>query len=112
MAFDFDEVWHLPGPRSGMVGVRLTEEGQQQVGFMMSGWSRPLEAVLGSRIVGWVEGYGRRWALVEHDENFDEFLRGLIDLLITLRYRHPTMVQLELQIGEDEARELRAVLDE
>lgn len=105
----FDAVWQLPGDRPGMVGVRLTDEGQQ-IGFLLNGWSKALEALLGSRIVSFAGTNGQRWALVEHDVDFDEFLRNLIDLLITLRYSHPTMVQLELKLTETAARELEAVL--
>ena len=37
------------------------------------------------------------WRIV-HDRKVDDLLVELIDLLISLRYAHPTLVQLELEL--------------
>ncbi len=54
---------------------------------------------------------GRLQAEIVHDEELDRLLIGLIDLLITIRYEHPTMVQLPLVLAEKDAVELRAALE-
>ena len=35
-----------------------------------------------------------------HDHQVDELLMELIDLFISIRYAHPTLVQLELELDE------------
>jgi hypothetical protein len=38
---------------------------------------------------------------IAHDKQVDDLLVELIDLLISIRYAHPTMVQLELALSDD-----------
>ncbi len=39
---------------------------------------------------------------IPHNRQVDDLLVELIDLLITIRYAHPAMVQLEMVLGPDE----------
>jgi hypothetical protein len=39
---------------------------------------------------------------ITHDKEVDELLVELIDLLISIRYAHPAMVQLEMILESDE----------
>ena len=39
---------------------------------------------------------------IAHDKQVDDLLVELIDLLISIRYAHPTMVQLEMSLEPDE----------
>jgi len=105
----FDSLWRLSdGP--GVVGVRLTEKGQE-IGFGWEGWSGLLGLALGGNRPRRKEVVdGREFLILEHDREFDRFLRGLIDLLIHLRYLHPTMIQLPLALSEEEAAELVEVM--
>jgi len=97
----FDSLWQLSaGP--GMVGVRLTKTGQE-IGFAWEGWSGLLGLALaggGPRRVETVDG--QEFLILEHDEEFDRRLREIIDLLIHLRYLHPSMIQLKLGLTEEE----------
>jgi len=100
----FDSLWRLSA-RPGLVGVRLTETGQE-IGFAWEGWSGLLGLALGGDRPRRVEVVdGREFLILEHDEEFDRHLRELIDLLIHLRYLHPTMLQLELALTAEEAAE-------
>ena len=47
---------------------------------------------------------------IPHTDEVDQLIMTLIDLLITARYEHPTMVQLPLQVDPTEARELEAAI--
>lgn len=49
-------------------------------------------------------------AEISYIEALDQRLRDLIDLLISLRYAHPRMVQLPLALTEEEAKELEGIL--
>jgi hypothetical protein len=94
-----------------MVGVRLTDRGQE-IGFQWVGWSAMLGLALGGRYkprrLEVVDG--EEFLILEHDRELDRFLRTLIDLLIHLRYLHPTMIQLELSLTKEEAVEMKAAL--
>jgi hypothetical protein len=48
------------------------------------------------------EGDAYYWRIV-HNRQVDDLLVELIDLLISVRYAHPTMVQLEMILESDEA---------
>ena len=50
-------------------------------------------------IIRWEDAYYWRIAL---DQQVDDLLVELIDLLISIRYAHPTMVQLELALSDNE----------
>ena len=47
---------------------------------------------------------------IPHTEEVDQRILTLIDLLMTVRYEHPTMVQLSMEVEPAEAAELEAVL--
>ena len=47
------------------------------------------------------QGNATYWRIV-HNRQVDELLVELIDLLISIRYAHPAMVQLELALSEGE----------
>ena len=47
------------------------------------------------------QGDATYWRIV-HNRQVDELLVELIDLLISIRYAHPTMVQLELALSDSE----------
>jgi len=107
---EFGLLWKLSdGP--GTVGVRLTEKGQE-IGFQQVGWSGLLGLALGGdreRRVETVEG--EEFLILEHDDDLDRRIYETIDLLISIRYAHPTMMQLELVLPEEHAQELQAILD-
>lgn len=109
MMTEFDSLWQLSdGP--GMVGVRLTERGQE-IGFQRVGWSRFLGLALGGDVPGRVEVVdGRKFLILEHDRELDRVIYEMINLLCHLRYLHPTMIQLELALTEEEAVEMREAL--
>jgi len=54
---------------------------------------------------GWMQ------AEIVYNEDLDHTLVDLIDLLITIRYMHPRMVQLPLNLTEEDARELERILN-
>jgi len=47
---------------------------------------------------------------ITHSARVDQRIRALVDLLITARYEHPTMVQMRLELNEAEAERLEAAL--
>lgn len=53
---------------------------------------------------GWMQ------AEIPYKDVLDHTLMELIDLLITIRYMHPRMVQLPLNLTEEDARELERIL--
>jgi hypothetical protein len=53
---------------------------------------------------------GRRWLVLAHTDQVDRLIYELVDVLIAMRYSHPTMVQLKLQLTEEEAREFEEVM--
>lgn len=55
---------------------------------------------------------GEGVAEIIYDGQLDRRLMTLIDLLISVRYAHPRMVQLPLALTDDEARELAEVMGE
>lgn len=58
----------------------------------------------------WHGDDGRLFCVVEYTEDVDRLLVELIDVLIGIRYAHPTMVQLKLVLDEKEAEELLEAL--
>lgn len=109
MGVSFDSLWRLSdGP--GMVGVRLTDRGQE-IGFQQVGWSGLLGLALGGDLPRRVEVVdGEEFLILEHDNDLDRVIYEMINLLIHLRYLHPTMMQLELALTEEEAVEMREAL--
>ena len=47
---------------------------------------------------------------IAHTDEIDQRIMNLIDLMITMRYDHPAMVQLSLRLDPTEAHKLEAVL--
>jgi len=47
---------------------------------------------------------------IHHTDEIDQRIMTLIDLLITARYEHPTIVQLAIQLEPTEAAELETAL--
>lgn len=107
----FDSLWNLSdGP--GMVGVRLTERGQE-IGFQQVGWSGMLGLALGGHLPRRVEVVdGEEFLILEHDGELDRVIYEMTNLLCHFRYLHPTMIQLELALTEEEAVEMRKALGE
>jgi len=93
--------------------VQFTDEGQDIL-FEDVGRCRLMAAVLGvgtsPRQVGRSEG-GRRWIVVPHTREVDRIIYDLVDILIDIRMKHPTMVQLRLQLTEEEAREFEEIMN-
>ena len=52
-----------------------------------------------SNTVTRVQIAGETWLVVPHNQDVDQLLCGLIDALISVRYAHPTLVQLPLFTG-------------
>lgn len=101
-----DEYKVLSSTEVGEVGVRLAGHGQE-VWFAWEGWSRLLALTLARDLEWRREVAGEReFVVVRHDRELDDGVVELIDLLIDIRYSHPTMVQLQLALGEEERQEL------
>jgi len=85
----------------GAVGVQPTPDGQDVL-IQHSDTGQSLACLLGfgkADVVRRSEAY--YWRVV-HDKQVDDLLVELIDLLISIRYAHPTMVQLELALSDNE----------
>ena len=88
------------------VGVQSTLDGQDIV-IRQSDIGQSLACLLGfgqANIVRQEKGY--YWRIV-HNRQVDDLLVELIDLLISIRYAHPAMVQLEMVLKPDEPRKER-----
>ena len=84
------------------LGVQPTHEGQDIL-IRESDIGHSLACLLGfgnARII--LKGDERYW-LVAHNREVDELLVELINLMISIRYAHPTLVQLELVLEPNEA---------
>lgn len=96
----------------GEIRVQLRGEGQDIL-FEDVGRCRLMAAVLGvgtqPRRVGRSED-GRQWIVVSHTREVDRIIYELVDILISMRMMHPTMVQLKLQLTEEEASEFEEVM--
>ena len=83
------------------VGVQATPDGQDIL-IRQSGIGQTLACLLGfgkADLVRQADAY--YWRIV-HNRQVDELLVELIDLLISIRYAHPAMVQLEMVLEPDE----------
>ena len=83
------------------VGVQSTVNGQDIL-IRRSDTGQSLACLLGfgkADIVRQADAYFWR---IAHDKQVDDLLVELIDLLISIRYAHPTMVQLELALSDNE----------
>jgi len=81
-----------------------------------AGWSGLLAAVLARpeerQVLVRDEERGKEWVAVTHTREVDQFLWQLIDVLIDVRYHHPTYLQLRLALTQEEGAELVRVLGE
>ena len=78
------------------VGVQSTSDGQNIL-IRQSGIGQSLACLLGfgkAYIIRREEAYYWR---ITHDREVDGLMVELIDLLISIRFAHPTLVQLELE---------------
>ena len=97
-----DESYHPLGLLDGAdVGV-LSTSGGQDILIRQSDIGQRLACLLG---FGQAERVRREdgsyWQIV-HDRQVDGLMVELIDLLISIRYAHPAMVQLEMILEPDE----------
>jgi len=97
-----DEAYHPLGRLAGAeVGVQSTLDGQDIL-IQHSDIGHSLACLLGfgqADIVRQEDAY--YWRIL-HDRQVDELLVELIDLLISIRYAHPALVQLEMILEPDE----------
>ena len=97
-----DKVYHPLGLLDGAdVGVQSTPDGQDIL-IRQSGIGQSLACLLAlgkADIVRREEAYYWR---ITHDRQVDDLMVELIDLLISIRYAHPAMVQLEMILEPDE----------
>ena len=83
------------------VGVQSTLDGQDIL-IRHSDIGQSLACLLGFGKADIVRrGDAYYWRIV-HNRQVDDLLVGLIDLLISIRYAHPAMVQLELALSDSE----------
>jgi hypothetical protein len=83
------------------VGVQSTPDGQDIV-IRHSDIGQSLACLLGfgkADIVRRADAYYWR---IAHNRQVDDLLVELVDLLISIRYAHPAMVQLEMILEPDE----------
>jgi hypothetical protein len=97
-----DESYYPLGLLDGAdVGVQSTPDGQDIL-IRQSGIGQSLACLLGfgkADIVRREEAYYWR---ITHNRQVDDLMIELIDLLISIRYAHPVLVQLELELEPPE----------
>jgi hypothetical protein len=97
-----DQPYYPMGRLGGAeVGVQSTPDGQDIL-IRQSDIGQSLACLLGfgkADIVRQSDGYYWR---IAHNKQVDDLLVELIDLLISIRYAHPAMVQLELALSDSE----------
>jgi len=97
-----DDSYYPLGQLDGSdVGVQSTPDGQDIL-IRQSGIGQSLACLLGfgkADIVRRADAYYWR---IAHNRQVDDLLVELIDLLISIRYAHPAMVQLEMILEPDE----------
>jgi hypothetical protein len=89
---------HLDGAE---VGVQSTPDGQHIL-IRQSDTGQSLACLLGFGKADIVRQDTAYYWRIAHDRQVDELLVELIDLLISIRYAHPAMVQLEMVLEPDE----------
>jgi len=94
--------WHRLGYVDGAeVGVQSRLD-RQEILIQHSDIGQSLACLLGFGKAEIVQrGDALYWHIV-HDRQVDDLLVELIDLLISIRYAHPAMVQLEMVLEPDE----------
>ena len=97
-----DESYHPLGCLDGAdVGVQSTPAGQDIL-IRQSDTGQSMACLLGfgkADLVRQADAY--YWRIV-HNRQVDDLMVELIDLLISIRYAHPAMVQLEMILEHDE----------
>jgi hypothetical protein len=97
-----DEVYHPLGQISGAdVGVQSTSGGQNIL-IRQSDIGQSLACLLGFGKADIVRREGAYYWRIVHNRQVDDLMVELIDLLISIRYAHPAMVQLEMILEPDE----------
>jgi hypothetical protein len=95
-----DQSYHPLGHLDGAeVGVRPTLDGQDIL-IQQSEMGRNLANLLAAADVQFVQQGSTSYWRIPHSHEVDRLLRELTDLFISIRYAHPTLVQLELVLNE------------
>jgi len=85
---------HLGGAE---VGVQPTLDGQDIL-IKHSDLGQRLACLLAMGQADTVRREGAHYWRITHNRQVDDLMVELIDLLISIRYAHPTLVQLELEL--------------
>jgi hypothetical protein len=97
-----DESYHPLGCLDGAdVGVESTLDGQDIL-IRQSDIGQSLACLLGFGKADLVRQADACYWRIVHNRQVDELLVELVDLLISIRYAHPAMVQLEMVLEPDE----------
>jgi hypothetical protein len=97
-----DESYYPLGLLDGVdVGVQPTLNGQDIL-IKQSDIGQSLACLLGFGKADIVRREGTYYWRIVHDRQVDELMVELTDLLITIRYAHPAIVQLEMILEPDE----------
>jgi hypothetical protein len=100
-----DQSYHLLGHLDGAeVGVQPTLDGQDIL-IQQSEMGRNLANLAVADVQFVQQGRTSYWR-IPHSHEVDRLLMELTDLLISIRYAHPTLVQLELVLSEAEGTKL------
>jgi hypothetical protein len=83
------------------VGLQLTLDGQDIL-IRQSDIGQSLACLLGFGKAGIVQQEDAYYWRIVHNRQVDDLLVDLIDLLISIRYAHPAIVQLEMNLEPDE----------
>jgi hypothetical protein len=97
-----DESFHHLGHLGGAeVGVQPTLDGQDIL-IRQSDLGQRLACLLAFGKADIIRREGAYYWRIIHNRQVDDLLIELIDLLITIRYAHPAMIQLELALSASE----------
>ena len=97
-----DESYHPLGCLDGTdVGVQSTVRGQDIL-IQQSDIGQSLACLLGLGKADIIQREGVYYWCITHDRQVDDLMIALIDLLISIRYAHPTLVQLEMALQPEE----------
>ena len=92
-----DELYRLGYVNGTEVSVRSTPGGQDIL-IRQNDIGQTLACLLGLGKADLVRQADAYYWRIAHDRQVDDLLVELIDLLISIRYAHPAMVQLELAL--------------
>ena len=97
-----DESYYPLGLLDGAdVGVQSTPDGQDIL-IRQSDIGQSLACLLGFGKADIIRREDAYYWRVTHNRQVDDLMVELIDLLISIRYAHPTLVQLELELEPTE----------